>query len=251
MFEPMDPSGDPSSYEVGVRRPDYRYSFKALSTLSPDECRYSCCKDVAIYLNPPPADDLRNGSEFFDSMYRHFFPHRDMAFDLDGDHFFAQIIDFKADRGGGTLSEVSRFHEALCQKVESEIPHLKQKDPRLPDGFGLSPTFKTVFLVIDNKKDVKSAEPDVLVVCKDGETAKWLNLREEDKEHDPAAGSAGIPDMDPSRAWPLKYRMGLIRFINAMFVTDEKRRVGVEPDSLFWKSQILKEEHYHYYLEEV
>lgn len=156
-----------------------------------------------------------------------------MSLDIEGGYFFAQTIDFKAIGGGGTLSEITRFHEALCQKVESEIPHLKQTDSHLPDGFGLLPTFKTVFLVIDNDKDVKSEEPNVLVVCNNEETAKTLGLQEEEREHDLDAGSAGKHDTDASKAWPLRYRMGLIRFMDAIFATDEKRRVGVEPDSLF------------------
>lgn len=244
VFEPTDPSADLLSYKVSARKPDYSSSWSTLGTLSPEECRYSCCKDVAIYLNPPPTDKSRSARHLFKTVYRRFFPHRNMAFDLEGGHFFAQIIDFKAVRGGGTLSEVTRFHEALCHKVESELPHLKQNDPRLPEGFGLSSIFKTVFSVIDNDEDVKSAEPNILVVCKDEETAKRLGLQDEEREHDPSAGSAGKSDEDASRAWPLRYRISLIRLMDSIFAIDENRRIGVEPDSLSWKSQILDEEHY-------
>ncbi|KAL2007518.1 hypothetical protein VTN00DRAFT_8956 [Thermoascus crustaceus] len=114
-------------------------------------------------------------------VYRRFFLQRNTAFNLEGGHFSLKLSTsglFEAVRGGRTLSEVTRFHEALCHKVESKLPHLKQNDPRLPEGFGPSSIFKTVFSVIDNDEDVKSAEPNILVVCKDEETAKRLGLQD-------------------------------------------------------------------------
>lgn len=235
-------SSTSSYYSLSVRQRDYRQERKTLDTLSPDECRYSCNKDVAIYLNPPTSNKIRNGRSFFDSVYRHFFPHRDMALDISGYHFFGQLIDFKPLDGGGTLSEVIDFHQALCAKIEKEAPQLKQTEPDLPDGFGLSPTFANVFLVVDG--DVKSKEPEVLVVCNDAELAKRLKFADEEIERDANAGSAGKMDRDADAAraaWPFRYRVGLIRSMHALFSLDEKRRVGVQPDSLFWKCQITDE----------
>jgi hypothetical protein len=231
-----------SSYSVSVRQPDYRQARKTLENISPDECLYSCNKDVAIYLNPPATNKFRNGRSFFDTVYYYFFPHRDLALDISGSHFFSQLIDFKPHDGGGTLSDVINFHETLCKKVEAEIPKLNQTDTQPTNKFGLSPTFSTVFLIVDG--DVNTKEPDVLVVCKDAGLAQRLNFTDEDIERNPSAGSMGKTDPNTDSAsltWPFRYRVGLIQFMNALFALDEKRRIGVQPDSLFWKCQISEE----------
>lgn len=252
------------SFQLYIRQEDYSFSSRTLGTLRPEECLYFCCKDVAIYLNTGKSyKGALTGRSFFDAIYRHFFPHRDPNMDLYHSHFFSVVVNFKGWLDGGPLSEITRFHEALCQKVGALVPALKLlKDQEkedsdekveqgkstydlwpLPEGLGLTPTFDKVFFVVEV---AKSKMPDVLVVCRDEETARWLSLKDEDREHDPNAGSVGKPDPDPARAWPLRYRMGLLQAMDAIFSVDEKRRVGVDPDSCFWKSEITEEEQVHF-----
>lgn len=250
-LEEKDQEENSTPYQVILRQPDHGQIRKRLSLITPDECWYTCCKDVAIYLNPPCTDKFRYGLRFFDTVYYHFFPHRDMALDITKCHFFSQIIDVKPHHGGGTLSEIIRFHNDLCKTVEHRVPDMKESDPRLPDNFGLFSTFRNVLLIIE--KDLKSKTPEVLVVCKDPDIAKRLNFDDGDIERDLNAGSAGKSDPEAEAslvAWPFRFRVGLVRFMDAIFALDEKRHTGVEPDSLFWRRNILDINDFTYVLHE-
>lgn len=233
---PPDPSTVLSS-RVRVRQSNYRQRHCSLDELEPDHCRFFCLKDVAIYMNAAPPPEIHNGLNFFYAIYRHFFPHRDINLDLEQTHFFNTFIDIIS---GAMLSDVARFHEALCQKVESLVPESKAQNSRFPECFKLAETYTRVFIVADTP----SANASVLLVCRDEETAQWLNLKDEQREHDPNAGSAGRTEEHPSAAWPLRYRMGLIQAMEAIFSIDEERRIGVVPDSPFYKCDILGEDSY-------
>ena len=188
-------------------------------------------------MNASPPPEIHNGLNFFHTIYRHFFPHRDINLDLEQSHFFNTFIDII---GGALLSDVTRFHEALCRKVESLVPASKAQNPRFPEHFKLTDVYTRVFIVADTS----SANASVLLVCRDDETAQWLNLNDEQREHDPNVGSAGRTEQYPSAAWPLRYRMGLIQAMEAIFSIDERRRIGVVPDNPFYKCDILGEDSY-------
>lgn len=233
---PSDPSAVLSS-RVRVRQDNYRQRHCNLDELEPDHCRFFCLKDVAIYMNAAPPPGIHNGLNFYHTIYQHFFPHRDINLDLERTHFFNTFIDII---GGAMLSDVTRFHEALCRKVEGLVPASKAQNPRFPECFKLAETYTRVFIVADTP----SAHATVLLVCPDEETARWLNLNDEQREHDPNAGSAGRTEQHPSAAWPLRYRMGLVQAMEAVFSIDEQRRTGVVADSTFYKCDILGEDSY-------
>jgi len=52
----------------------------------------------------------------------------------------------------------------------------------------LSAAFKSVFLVIE---DHQCAEPTVLAVCRNEDTAEWLDFKDEESEQDSNAGCGG------------------------------------------------------------
>ena len=145
--------------------------------------------------------------------------------------------------GGAMLSEVTMYHGTLYRKVDSLGPASKAQNPRFPKFFKLAETHTPEYKSLHCRRD-SIGKCFCSLVRWDDETAQWLNLNDEQREHVPNAGSAGRTEQHPSASWPLQYRMGLVQVMETIFSIDEERQISIAPDSTFYKCDILGEESY-------
>jgi hypothetical protein len=214
-------------YQISVRQIDGRYTKRKLSDLSTIDCQNLCGKDVPLYLIP---EDKRipSASQLFDIIYRHFFPHRDLALDISHNHFFAQPLALRIEKSADLPTTLAALHETLCAKVIEETAGLDVR---------LSSTFKSIILIAE---ELQAPQPSVLVVCKDIETAEKLHLFEllESNTVDMLTGSHD----DTSKDWSICFRVGLIQAMDRIFALDIQREQGTEPNSIFWQREILDQD---------
>lgn len=90
---------------------------RRLDQLVPDDCRPFCWKDCAIYA--PAGLPWKDHFVLLDAVYREWFPHRAGDKDISDGSFFTKFMRFKQGAGGGTIQEILRFHQALCEKLSA------------------------------------------------------------------------------------------------------------------------------------
>jgi hypothetical protein len=153
----------PASPTDAARRLDFCDHFntsvaRRLDQLTPDDCRAFCWKDCAIYSNTGLT--LKDRLALLDDVYQEWFPHRAQDKDVSDGSFFGKFMCFTRP-AVGTLPEILRFHEVLCEKLcelEEEIPDTMPINPCQvrPDQawpvmaeYKLRGTFSVVFIVLD------------------------------------------------------------------------------------------------------
>ena len=162
----LDESGD---NKIIFERPRHREHTKMVRELNAKDCRAYCFKDCVIYDNRVGSEPSLNKSLLCYTIWREWFPHRDMVRDIADGSFFCKPVRFWPRR---ELADIVRFHSELCGRLLDLEPLIKR--PKSPTyitpgisqevPFRLRSTFPNVFIVID---EVDWKKEGVLVVCKD------------------------------------------------------------------------------------
>ena len=219
--------------------------FRGIADLSPEDCEDFCCKDCVVYSNVHSAQHKAN----FNAIWREWYPRRSMAEDMDYGNFFCKFMKYRGmDKGDERLRDLVTFHRALCAKVESVVPNMKQWQPDIqrwavcdhPDSLAVKlhvrNTLPVVFLIIE--WGFGSAVHTVLVVCRGENAARDLGLIDGEEGVDEEEDLAFV---DNERALWLVFRAKLQRAMRAVVFRDMDRRTPRTDNSQFYKERYKSE----------
>ena len=181
----IEPAPTDSERLLSFRGYNNRNTSRTLSELNPDDCKYFCWKDCAIYGNAGGLTG-RDHMDTLEEVYKEWFPHRARDKDLTDGSFFAKFMRFTPPVE--KFEDILCFHRSLCERLQSlqvDVPDrehfapfaVKREGVRRYGAFQLRPTFFSVFIVID----AGWKERGVLLVCNSEYTARELGI-EGDRE---------------------------------------------------------------------